>query len=509
MNALRLDQRPGSATGVGRLLAVLALVFLGLQAVMVVWPFFVIEKFHWSSAWIGYSLALYGVLAVLAQTLGVNLCKRRLTTPACCAWASPLQGCGLLLFALVDSSFWLVCALLPFALGSLATPAMQGLLGPRAGRPPGRVAGRAEQPDEPRRDRRSAADERPVPLGQRSARASAPGRRAIPRRRPSRSGRAGPGLATSTYGRRTIMDRIDMGVLVVLFNPGDDDLEHLGELAAAFPQLRFLAVDNSPHSDPQRNARLRGQGIAVLHHGNRQGIAGAFNQGLDALFRRGVQGVLLLDQDSRPGGAFLAAQWRNLQARNGQACLLGPRIFDRGDRRFLPAIHLDGLTLRQLSLDGLTTPQRTSFLISSGCLLTREAYQRLGHFDEELFIDHVDTEYSLRAQALDVPLYVDPRLVLEHRIGTRKTRRLGGLSLSAMNHAPLRRYYLARNGLLVLRRYARSSPLALLANLPTLTQGLAVLLLERDKLPAALPGLGPVDGLRDAAARWRPTARAC
>ena len=44
------------------------------------------------------------------------------------------------------------------------------------------------------------------------------------------------------------MDRIDMGVLVVLFNPGDDDLEHLGELAAAFPQLRFLAVDNSPHS---------------------------------------------------------------------------------------------------------------------------------------------------------------------------------------------------------------------------------------------------------------------
>ncbi len=497
MNALRSISGLARQPGVGRLLAVLALVFLGLQAVMVVWPFFVIEKFHWSSAWIGYSLALYGVLAVLAQTLGVNLCKRRLDDARLLRLGLALQGCGLLLFALVDSSFWLVCALLPFALGSLATPAMQGLLGPRAGRPPGRVAGRAEQPDEPRRDRRSAADERPVPLGQRSARAAAPGRRAIPRRRPSRSGRAGPGLATSTYGRRTIMDRIDMGVLVVLFNPGDDDLEHLGELAAAFPQLRFLAVDNSPHSDPQRNARLRGQGIAVLHHGNRQGIAGAFNQGLDALFRRGVQGVLLLDQDSRPGGAFLAAQWRNLQARNGQACLLGPRIFDRGDRRFLPAIHLDGLTLRQLSLDGLTTPQRTSFLISSGCLLTREAYQRLGHFDEELFIDHVDTEYSLRAQALDVPLYVDPRLVLEHRIGTRKTRRLGGLSLSAMNHAPLRRYYLARNGLLVLRRYARSSPLALLANLPTLTQGLAVLLLERDKLlKLRCLGWGLWDGLR-------------
>ncbi|MDF5866458.1 MFS transporter [Pseudomonas aeruginosa] len=128
MNALRSISGLARQPGVGRLLAVLALVFLGLQAVMVVWPFFVIEKFHWSSAWIGYSLALYGVLAVLAQTLGVNLCKRRLDDARLLRLGLALQGCGLLLFALVDSSFWLVCALLPFALGSLATPAMQGLL---------------------------------------------------------------------------------------------------------------------------------------------------------------------------------------------------------------------------------------------------------------------------------------------------------------------------------------------------------------------------------------------
>lgn len=131
MNALRSISGLARQPGVGRLLAVLALVFLGLQAVMVVWPFFVIEKFHWSSAWIGYSLALYGVLAVLAQTLGVNLCKRRLDDARLLRLGLALQGCGLLLFALVDSSFWLVCALLPFALGSLATPAMQGLLSAR------------------------------------------------------------------------------------------------------------------------------------------------------------------------------------------------------------------------------------------------------------------------------------------------------------------------------------------------------------------------------------------
>ncbi|MGA4815676.1 hypothetical protein ACPA9J_12950 [Pseudomonas aeruginosa] len=50
MNALRRSiSGLARQTGVGRLLAVLALVFLGLQAVMVVWPFFVIEKFHWAA----------------------------------------------------------------------------------------------------------------------------------------------------------------------------------------------------------------------------------------------------------------------------------------------------------------------------------------------------------------------------------------------------------------------------------------------------------------------------
>ncbi|MDF5955401.1 hypothetical protein P4110_11190 [Pseudomonas aeruginosa] len=55
------------------------------------------------------------MLAVLAQTLGVNLCKRRLDDARLLRLGLAPQGCGLLLFALVDSSFWLVCALLPFA----------------------------------------------------------------------------------------------------------------------------------------------------------------------------------------------------------------------------------------------------------------------------------------------------------------------------------------------------------------------------------------------------------
>ena len=39
-------------------------------------------------------------------------------------------------------------------------------------------------------------------------------------------------------------------------------------------------------------------------------------------------------------------------------------------------------------------------LISSGCLIPLSAIDTIGEMDEELFIDHVDTDWFLRAKSL-------------------------------------------------------------------------------------------------------------
>jgi rhamnosyltransferase len=129
-------------------------------------------------------------------------------------------------------------------------------------------------------------------------------------------------------------------------------------------------------------------------------------------------------------------------------------------------------------------------------VLSRLAYERLGAFAEALFIDHVDTEYSLRALLHGVQFYVEPRLTLSHRIGRKRQHRLGPVRITSMNHPAFRRYYMARNGMHLCVQYVPSLPVALVPNFITLLQVFQVLLFESGKLAKLSSiGCGIVDGL--------------
>ena len=127
---------------------------------------------------------------------------------------------------------------------------------------------------------------------------------------------------------------------------------------------------------------------------------------------------------------------------------------------FCPNSRPAALTVERLSLRADAALQRCAFLISSGCVISREAFMRLGRFDEALFIDHVDTEYCLRALLRNVPVYVVPSLVLLHRIGSRRRHKLGSLELTTMNHPGFRRYYSARNAMQLALQYGLRLPVA-------------------------------------------------
>jgi rhamnosyltransferase len=90
-------------------------------------------------------------------------------------------------------------------------------------------------------------------------------------------------------------------------------------------------------------------------------------------------------------------------------------------------------------------------LIASGSLIPTAALHAIGDMAERLFIDKVDTEWSLRAAARGFALLGAPRARLGHRVGSRPWRvwlfRWRELSL----HQPFRYYYVVRNSLLLRR----------------------------------------------------------
>ncbi|RDK03075.1 glycosyltransferase family 2 protein [Paraburkholderia lacunae] len=285
-----------------------------------------------------------------------------------------------------------------------------------------------------------------------------------------------------------------LGALVILFHPSEEQIARAAAMASECD--RVLVVDNSPLPDGRAAMMLGDAGVPLLHHGNRNGIAGAFNCGLSALFEAGVDAVALFDQDSEAPSGYFAVMRDRCEALSGQAFMAGPRIFDENDQRFLPELNTSGLAVERLDIQTNAALQRCAFLISSGCVISRAAYARLGRFDEGLFIDHVDTEYCLRALLRNVPLYVVPSLILLHRIGTRRRHKLGSIELTTMNHPGFRRYYSARNAMQLALQYGLRLPVAVVPNVLTLWQIVQIVLLEKDKLAKLNAiALGVWDGL--------------
>lgn len=288
--------------------------------------------------------------------------------------------------------------------------------------------------------------------------------------------------------------------LVILYHPDSDQLARLAALRDACDAL--VVVDNTPRADAAALEAAGRDGYTLIHHGNRGGIAGAYNAGLAHLFALDpkIDAVALFDQDSVVPDAYFPAMCAFGERLAGRAFIAGPRIFDENDGRFLPELATNGIGVRRLEVNmsaaATSQPVRCAFLISSGSFVSREAYAALGRFDEALFIDHVDTEYCFRALARNVPLYLVPALVLRHRIGAKVRRRIGPLDISTMNHPWTRRYYSARNAMQIAIQYGPRFPVALVPNLLTLWQIVQVIVGEQDKR-AKLKGIlyGLLDGL--------------
>lgn len=231
-----------------------------------------------------------------------------------------------------------------------------------------------------------------------------------------------------------------IAAVMVLYHP---DEAVIGNVRAIVPQVdRLYIIDNTERPDAPVNRAIRdiaGVQYAALYRN--AGVATALNTGVATAQQSGFEWVVTLDQDSTPSSDMVEQLMRCASTCDEPMGVIAP--------------------LHDVENAPASTPfegcRRELTVITSGDLLSVEAWSRVGGFDESLFIDQVDHDFCLRLNIARYLVATCGSARMAHRMGDMTERRLLG-PVFVSNHSPVRRYYITRNRLEMIRRYGGQFP---------------------------------------------------
>ena len=237
--------------------------------------------------------------------------------------------------------------------------------------------------------------------------------------------------------------------VVVSYQPDPGLLDCL--LARLAPQVeRIVVVDDGSSETAPIETLCRHHGQVEFHsQGFNGGLARAQNAGIRRALDAGARQVILFDQDSEPAPDLVTRLQFAIETLSGRGLRVGAVGANYEDAAHTPFRRIRGPWIQHCRCNGNDCLPRVDYLIASGCLVPAEVLRAVGDMNEALFIDYVDTEWSLRAVAAGYSLHGVCDARMRHRLGDARIA-LGGRSVAL--HSPLRHYYMFRNALWLYRQ---------------------------------------------------------
>ncbi|WP_018342656.1 TCR/Tet family MFS transporter [Cytophaga aurantiaca] len=112
---------------VAGLVAAMFLFFIAGHAVQSNWTFFTEYKFEWDKKEVGYSLGFVGLIVAIVQGGLIRIIIPKIGQKWAVYIGLVLNAFGLLLFAFATEGWMMIAILIPYALGGIAGPALQGI----------------------------------------------------------------------------------------------------------------------------------------------------------------------------------------------------------------------------------------------------------------------------------------------------------------------------------------------------------------------------------------------
>lgn len=278
--------------------------------------------------------------------------------------------------------------------------------------------------------------------------------------------------------------------MIVTCNP---DAEFFSRIEKVRSQVaRIALIDNGSSNACVSSLRELANSLGVylvLNHSN-LGVARALNQGGEWAAEHGFRWMLTLDQDSIIAPDMVDSLVDVYQAypESNNLAVIGSNYTNS----------VSGKPGAEYQEREGPYAKDVKTVITSGSLVSMSAFQAIGGFREEFFVDCVDLEYCLRARAKGFRVVMSCKPLMQHSIGSLTEHCLPWEKTGTSNHSPWRQYFMTRNTLILAREYLSREPGWVLSTAWSRTKSmLLICLFEEERLQKVAYSLrGALDGLR-------------
>lgn len=231
--------------------------------------------------------------------------------------------------------------------------------------------------------------------------------------------------------------------VIVTYNPEASIVDNIRKIASF--SYKVVVVDNASYNISSLLNTLKNEinNICIIENHSNLGIAKALNIGIKYALQFAPNWIFTFDQDSLPSDDFLSAY--NIA---------------------LSSLSVDKVGLLSCCFSDAPCPapknisvKKKHTIITSGCLHNTDIFSKVGFYNESLFIDCVDFDYSLRVAKAGFSTYRISQCLLLHHLGNPLYRKFLFWKISSTNHSLMRRYYMSRNHFYLSKVYFTSFPL--------------------------------------------------
>ena len=235
------------------------------------------------------------------------------------------------------------------------------------------------------------------------------------------------------------MDNKRIPATVIWYNPDNENIKNIRTYIDYVEKLYI--IDNSKENNKKLADSLNNLKAEYIYNEKNLGIAKALNLACEKAANDNFEWILTMDQDSSFDSDSINAYFRAFEKMTkNNVGIISPRHILKND--------ID-------KFSDVKESAEVDHVMNSGNLLNLKIWEEIGRFDENLFIDEVDSEICFRIIENGYKVIQLNKIRMFHELGNLEKKNFFTRKISVLNHNHIRKYYIMRNKFYMLKKYKK------------------------------------------------------